>query len=56
MFYILCAGVFLTNVFVVAKNLKASSGRIDKFKNLFLIGVLIVLFGCVSFIYFVQNS
>lgn len=56
MFYILCAGVFLTNVFVVAKNLKASSGRIDKFKNLFLMGVLIVSFGCVSFIYFVQNS
>lgn len=56
MFYILCAGVFLTNVFVVAKNLKASSGQINKFKHLFVMGVLIVSLGCLSFIYFVQNS
>lgn len=55
-FYLLFAGVFLTNVFVVAKNLKASSGRIDKFKHLFVMGVLIVSFGCVSFVYFVLNS
>lgn len=55
-FYLLFAGVILTNIFLVAKNLKTSPERINKFKHLFVMGVLIVSFGCLSFVYFVLNS
>lgn len=55
-FYLLFAGVILTNVFGVAKNLKTSSGQINKLKYLFVMSVLVVSLGCLSFIYFVQNS
>lgn len=55
-FYLLFAGVILTNAFVAVKNLKTSSERINKFKHLFVMSVLIVSLGCLSFIYFVQNS
>ena len=55
-FYLLFAGVILTNAFVAVKNLKTSSGQINKFKHLFVMGVLMVSLGCLSFIYFVQNS
>lgn len=55
MFYFLCIIMILWNVFEAVKNFKASQNRIDKFKHLFVMGVLIVSIVSVSFVYFKLN-
>ncbi len=52
MFYFLCVIMILWNVFEAMKNFKAAQNRIDKFKHVFVMGVLLVSIGSVSFVYF----